>query len=210
MGVYDYSCFFHGEEGKQCLSLHYECYYSDIVDENDPDIWREQLDHTDDLLSVEIIETHETSVSGAGEAYLLLFKIPNSKDLKNTEFILHLIREKKIINRVLVKDSYDWSIWSFNVYRGYRYYLQQEKGMTGKTAFSIWKPKRIDPDGETWAINICPPCASLFFPELNIAKPQKICSEYLRSIAEKHEIPVKTNSKTELIAAIQEHFKFLL
>ena len=74
----------------------------------------------------------------------------------------------------------------------------------------MWKAKKIDPTKQTWIINICPLCASLFLPELNLPQPQGLCSEYLRSIAEKHQIEIKTRSKAELVLAIREHFQFLL
>lgn len=209
MGVCDYSCFFHGGEGEQCLCMHEDCCY-EVEDVNNPDCEKDDLDCTDELLSEATTSTHHTGEAGSWKAYLLMFGIPGSKDIKNTESILDLIRENKDIERDLTEDEYSWDAWNFESYAGYDRYLTEKKGMTGNTPCSMWKPKHIDSSKETWALNVCPLCASLFLPELNLPQPQGLCSEYLRSIAEKHQIEIKTRSKAELVLAIREHFQFLL
>lgn len=212
MGVCDYSCFFHGGDGEQCLCTHEDCAYSE-----DEDTLFEIDDTTDILLSEKATSTHHTGKAGSSYAYLLMFTLPGSSKFKNTGAILQLIREKRASARVVVKDDYSWDAWNFDTYTGYIKYLLTEKKMTGNLTCSIWKPKRIDSQEkivklvDTWAINVCPLCAAFFLPgETAEEVPEIICSEYLRSIADKHDIPITTNSKIQLMSTFRQHFKFLV
>jgi hypothetical protein len=74
MGVHDYSCFCHGEEGDQCLSTHEDCYY-DLSDEGDG------ADTGKDLISADLSNKHETDSCGFDEAYIFIFEIPESEKI---------------------------------------------------------------------------------------------------------------------------------
>lgn len=195
MGVHDYSCFCHGDEGDQCLENHDECCYE----------WSNPGDDVDDiLLNDEITDTHDSRGMGSSIAYLLSFNIKNGGGVLNTDIILKKIKSGDYKSITCTMDDYSWDEWGFDKTPGYYDVLSCESKLTGEYPYSIWPDKN---EGR-WNINICDDCYKCIISKSIPA--EYLCSQYLKGICAKHNIDYsQITSKGALLEKIQKELEYL-
>jgi hypothetical protein len=178
MGVHDYSCFCHGQEGDQNLVCFEGC---DSDDEGD-------------LLMPET--DYFNVMTGSRDIYLFVYDIPVPKDMINTDDVLKVMMENKCVPRV-IRGDYSWDTWSIKQFENYDKVLTGEETISGNFEFSLWRV-----NGTKWIVNVCPGCYSVIFEN---KKVETIPSDQLRDIASKHDIPINKTSKKELRESIREY-----
>lgn len=222
MGVHDYTCFFHSiNEGEQCIDSHDDCSY-DRNDTMDPD--QEYGDDTDDLYPDSITDDHNGS-SACSEAYLLIFKFLKSNNCPLTENsrdeVCKRIKNGQYLFVEIVRDGYSWDAWGFDNISGYYTLLNPNidpEIEDGPFHYSLW-PLRRDLNFEVedvhdsneflqWALTVCPACYRMLIEN---DFTQRICSQYLKEIAIKHEIEiVGITNKIEVVKTVERFFSGLI
>lgn len=164
MGVHDYSCFVHGEEGDQSLIGYYNCHcYSDSDSGND------NVSDNDSC-------KEDCGEQYCGECYIIIMDIPNTLDIKNTDIILNKIVNSEYKDFEIRYENYSWDGVTFENTEGY--YQWYNTNSKGEFNYSIWKT--LD---NRWALNVCQGCYNLI-----TKNDTKICKLYLDDIKRKHHI----------------------
>lgn len=102
------------------------------------------------------------------------------------------------------KFKYDWGEWEFEPSLNYRQLLMDDEDSTGIWVIQPYDEDdgdgspvsiKIAEDERVWVVNYCPPCRELFAES---KKPKsEPCIEYLRSVSEQLEIPLKVKEGQE-------------
>ncbi len=228
MGVHDYVCFCHAEEGGsgQDLPNHEECEHDFVEMNKDFEDWDGEEDPNwdkgDVYLSKKFTDCHEPCSCCFEYVYLYIFKLPGTtKTEKSTECddgIVYkaLITSDEALKRIkagAVHVKIEKDKWEDGTFENYPHYLDvlqdsaRMKGLKseGKYDYAVWPCSE-----DLWAVNICPLCYD-FFLSSTPKKSSEACSRFLREIETNHEgLAYKTTSKKIAISKVKKFLSFLV
>lgn len=222
MGVHDYVCFCHSEEGEQCLTNHENCCCSEDESNDDISVCSEETTSSgkvernrDKIASEDSRENHASDGYGYGEGYLVRFKLTEPNAANNCDEALALISDGLFTEKNFIMCEYSWDNWDFDIdgytrndgELGTEYREALCGDQVGDFGTSVWFQEAAG----YWVVNVCPMCMEMLLSKNDISANEdvevvmSVCSKYLEEISEKHNIPLGT-SKTTFINTARDYF----